>query len=46
MLELRDLAKHYELPGAEQVRAVDGVSLSVAPGEMLALYGPSGQRCC
>jgi putative ABC transport system ATP-binding protein len=42
MLELRDLVKHYELPGAEPVRAVDGVSLSVSPGEMLALYGPSG----
>jgi putative ABC transport system ATP-binding protein len=42
MLELRELVKHYELPGGESVRAVDGVSLSVSPGEMLALYGPSG----
>jgi putative ABC transport system ATP-binding protein len=42
MLELRELVKHYPLPGGEVVRAVDGVSLSVAPGEMLALYGPSG----
>ncbi|MGO9760182.1 MAG: ABC transporter ATP-binding protein [Solirubrobacteraceae bacterium] len=42
MLELRELVKHYQLPGGEPVRAVDGVSLSVAPGEMLALYGPSG----
>ena len=24
------------------MRAVDGVSMSVAPGEMVALYGPSG----
>jgi putative ABC transport system ATP-binding protein len=42
MLELRDLAKHYPTIGGETVRAVDGVSLSVGPGEMIALYGPSG----
>jgi putative ABC transport system ATP-binding protein len=42
MLELRELAKHYELVGGEAVRAVDGVSLTVPAGEMLALYGPSG----
>ena len=42
VLELRELVKHYVLPGGEPVRAVDGVSLSVSPGEMLALYGPSG----
>ncbi|HEY2217149.1 MAG TPA: ATP-binding cassette domain-containing protein, partial [Solirubrobacteraceae bacterium] len=42
MLELRELVKHYELVGGETVRAVDGVSLTVPPGEMLALYGPSG----
>ena len=42
MLELRDLVKHYHTAGEETVRAVDGVSLSVATGEMVALYGPSG----
>ena len=42
MLELRDLVKHYPAVGGEPVRAVDGVSLSVEPGEMIALYGPSG----
>ncbi|MFZ1153812.1 MAG: ABC transporter ATP-binding protein [Solirubrobacteraceae bacterium] len=34
--------KHYPTVGGEPVRAVDGVSLSVAAGEMVALYGPSG----
>jgi putative ABC transport system ATP-binding protein len=42
MLELRDLVKHYESVGGETVRAVDGVSLQVGAGEMVALYGPSG----
>ncbi|HEY2141902.1 MAG TPA: ABC transporter ATP-binding protein [Solirubrobacteraceae bacterium] len=42
MLELRDLVKHYPAVGGEPVRAVDGVSLSVDAGEMVALYGPSG----
>jgi putative ABC transport system ATP-binding protein len=41
MLELVDLVKHYESSG-EPVRAVDGVSLGVNKGEMIALYGPSG----
>jgi putative ABC transport system ATP-binding protein len=42
MLELRDLVKHYPAVGGEAVRAVDGVSLAVPPGETVALYGPSG----
>jgi putative ABC transport system ATP-binding protein len=41
-LELRDLVKHYHVGDADPVRAVDGVSLSIAAGELLALYGPSG----
>jgi putative ABC transport system ATP-binding protein len=42
MLELRDLVKRYRVGDAEPVRAVDGVSLEVAAGELVALYGPSG----
>jgi putative ABC transport system ATP-binding protein len=42
VLELRDLVKHYPAVGGEPVRAVDGVSLTVAPGETIAVYGPSG----
>jgi putative ABC transport system ATP-binding protein len=42
MLELQDLVKHYPGVGGETVRAVDGVSLRVEAGEMVALYGPSG----
>jgi putative ABC transport system ATP-binding protein len=39
-LDLRDVVKQYR--GSEVVRAVDRVSLRVAPGELVALYGPSG----
>jgi putative ABC transport system ATP-binding protein len=41
MLETRDLVKYYQV-GREPIRAVDGVSLGVAAGEFVALYGPSG----
>jgi putative ABC transport system ATP-binding protein len=40
-LELHEVVKHYE-SGGEVVRAADGVSLALAPGEIVALYGPSG----
>lgn len=42
MLEIRGLVKHYRLGGGEPIRAVDGVSMSVAAGEFVAIYGPSG----
>jgi putative ABC transport system ATP-binding protein len=42
MLELCDLVKHYRVGDREPVRAVDGVSMSVSQGELVALYGPSG----
>ena len=42
MLEVRELVKHYASGGGEVVRALDGVSMSIARGELVALYGPSG----
>ncbi|HZV75386.1 MAG TPA: ABC transporter ATP-binding protein [Conexibacter sp.] len=41
MLELRDVVKTY-VSGDEHVRAAAGISLTVAAGELVALYGPSG----
>jgi putative ABC transport system ATP-binding protein len=41
MLELQQVVKRYR-SGGEDVHAVDGVSLCIEAGEMLALQGPSG----
>jgi putative ABC transport system ATP-binding protein len=42
MLEIDEVVKHYSVGEREIVRAVDGVSLTVGAGELVALYGPSG----
>jgi iron(III) transport system ATP-binding protein len=46
VVEVRDLSKHYRGRGAggqpAEVKAVDGVSLTVGAGELVVLLGPSG----
>jgi putative ABC transport system ATP-binding protein len=41
MLELRDARKYYSTEAGD-VRAVDDISLTIDPGELVALFGPSG----
>lgn len=42
VLELRELVKRYSSGSGDVVRALDGVSMVVDSGELVALYGPSG----
>jgi len=41
LLELRDIRKLYQV-GSEEVRALDGIDLSISPGEYIAIMGASG----
>jgi putative ABC transport system ATP-binding protein len=42
VLELHEVVKKFRVGDAEPVQAIAGVSLTVARGELVALYGPSG----
>src|ERR1700689_4115147 len=42
VLEVRVLVKHYRVGDGEPIRAVDGVTMTVADGEFVAMYVPSG----
>jgi putative ABC transport system ATP-binding protein len=42
VLDLREVRKHYSGTDGAPIRAVDGVSVTVGAGELVALYGPSG----
>jgi putative ABC transport system ATP-binding protein len=41
VLEIENVVKHYR-GASEEVHAVDGLTLRVQPGEMVAVHGPSG----
>jgi peptide/nickel transport system ATP-binding protein len=42
LVEVRDLVKEFPLGRSRRIRAVDGVSFTIARGETLALVGESG----
>jgi oligopeptide/dipeptide ABC transporter ATP-binding protein len=43
LVQIRDLVKHFPVDGSDDVvRAVDGVTFSITPGETLGLVGESG----
>ncbi|MGE5453874.1 MAG: ABC transporter ATP-binding protein [Methylocystaceae bacterium] len=42
LLEVKDLAKYYKVQDGKLLKAVDGVSFAVHPGETLGLVGESG----
>jgi ABC-2 type transport system ATP-binding protein len=41
-IEVRDLVKRYRRRGAPEIRAVDGLSFEVRPGQIFGVLGPNG----
>jgi putative ABC transport system ATP-binding protein len=41
VIEINGLKKHY-VRGSETIKALDGIDLTVKPGELVAVVGPSG----
>ena len=42
LLEVQNVSKSYRLPGQKRIPVLEDVSLSVAPGEHVAIIGRSG----
>ncbi|MHB8241952.1 MAG: ABC transporter ATP-binding protein [Solirubrobacteraceae bacterium] len=42
MLKLENVVKHYRIDPGDPIRAIDGLSLTVAAGELVVILGPSG----
>ena len=42
LIEIKEVTKTYDMGAEAQVRALDGVSVSIAGGDYVAIMGPSG----
>ena len=42
MLALDHVVKHYQIGDGDPIRAIDGLSMTVAAGELVVIFGPSG----